>query len=95
MDKSATIYAVPEAQAREENLTTRLSEIQTEDLRLRVKKLTPEARIPTKGSSRAAGYDLYAQETQIIGAKGQGIISTGIAIGLPSGTYGQIAPRSG
>ena len=95
LDKSATIYAVPETQAREENLTTRLSEIQTEDLWLRVKKITPEARIPTKGSSQAAGHDLYAQETQSIPARGQGIIGTGIAIRLPSGTYGRIAPRSG
>ena len=95
LDKSATIYAVPENQAREENLTTWLSEIQAEDLRLRVKKLISEARIPTKGSSQAGGQDLYAQETQTIPATGQGIIGTGIAIGLPSGTYGWIAPRSG
>ena len=95
LDKSATIYAVPENQAREENLTTRLSEIQAEDLRLPVKKLTLEARIPTKGSSQAAGNDLYAQETQSIPATGQGIIGTGIAIGLPLGTYGRIGPRSG
>ena len=52
LDKSTTIYAVPETKAQEENLITRFSEIQTEDLRLRVKRLTSEARIPTKGSSR-------------------------------------------
>ena len=60
LDKSATIYAVPKAKAQEENLVTRFSKIPTEDLRLRVKKLTSEARIPTKGSSQAAGHDLYA-----------------------------------
>ena len=95
LNQSSTVYAVPEPKAREENLITRLSEIQTKDLSLRVKKLTLEARIPTKGSSQAAGHDLYAQETQKIPATGQGIIGTGIAIGLPSGTYGRIAPRSG
>ena len=94
-DQSATIYTVPEPKAREENLITRFSEVQTEDLRLRVKKLTPEARIPTKGSRQAAGHDLHAQETQIIPAKGQGIIGAGIAIGLLSGNYGRLAPRSG
>ena len=57
--------------------------------------MIPEARIPTKGSSQAAGHDLYAQEIQSIPATGQGIIGTGIAIGLPPGTYGRIAPRSG
>ena len=41
-----------------------------------------------------AGHDLYTQETKIIPPKGQGIIGTRIAIGLPSGTYGRIASRS-
>ena len=89
------IYAVPETKAQEDNLVTRFSKIHTEDLRLQVKKLTSEARIPTKGSSQASGPDLYAQETKIIPAKGQGIIDTGVAIGLPSGTYGRISQRSG
>ena len=91
LDKSATIYAVPETKALESNSITRFSEIQTEDLRLRVKKLTSEARIPIKESSQAAGHDLYAQETKVIPAKGECIIGTRIAIGLPSGTYGRNA----
>ena len=95
LDKSATIYALPETKAQEENLSTRFSEIQTKDQRLRVKRLISEARIPTKGSKKAAGHDLYAQEGTIIPAKGHGIIGTGIAIGLPPNTYGRIAPRSG
>ena len=95
LDRSATIYAVPETGAREENLITRFSEIQTENVSLQVEKLTSEARIRTKESSQAAGHDLYAQEIKVIPAKGQGIISTGIAIGLPSSPYGRLAPRSG
>ena len=95
LNQSATVYVVPEPKAREENLITRFSEIQTRDQRHRVKKLTLEARISTKGSRQAAGHDMYTQETRIIPAKGQGIKGTGIAIGLPSGTYGCIAPRSG
>ena len=94
-NQSATVYSVPEPKAREENLITRFAEIQTKDPRLQVKNLTPEARIPTTGSRQAAGHDLYAQETQIIPGKGQGILGTGIAKGLPSGTYGRLAPRSG
>ena len=70
LNQSATVYAVPEAKAREENLITRFSEIQTKDLRLRVKKLTAKARIPTKGSRQGAGHDLYTQETEIIPVKG-------------------------
>ena len=95
LDKSATICAVPETKAQEENLITRFSEIQTEDQRLRAKRLTLEARIPTKGSKKAAGHDLYAQAGTRIPAKGQGIIGRGIGIGLPPNTYERIAPRSG
>ena len=38
---------------------------------------------------------MYAEETKNIPARGQGIIGTGIAIGLISGTYRCIAPQSG
>ena len=95
LDKSATIYAVPETEAQEENIITRFSEIQTENPRLRVKKLTSEARIPTKGSKKAAGHNLYAQSGTRIPGKGQGIIGTGSDIGRLPNTYGRIAPRSG
>ena len=82
LDKSATIYAVPETKAHEENLITRFLEIQTDDQRLRVKRLTSEARIPTKGSKKAAGHDLYAQAGTTIPAKRQGIIGTGFVLGV-------------
>ena len=95
LDRKRTVYAIPEATAREENLISRFSEIHHQERKLQVKKLTPEARIPTKGSQEAAGHDLYAQEPKIIPARGQAIIGIGIAIGLPPGTYGRIAPRSG
>ena len=39
--------------------------------RLKVKKLTPKAFLPTKGSEHAAGYDLYSIEEISIPAKGK------------------------
>ena len=95
LEKKSLLYGIPEAQAREENPMTRFSEIHAKEQRLRVKRISPAARLPTKGSQGAAGHDLYAQEAKNIPARGQAIIGTGIAIGLPSGTYGRIAPRSG
>ena len=95
LDRKSTVYAIPEARAREENLIARFSESHSQPPRLLIKKVTPEAKIPTWGSQRAAGHDLYAQEAKIIPARGQAIIGTGIAVGLPAGTYGRIAPRSG
>ena len=65
------------------------------DQRVRIKKLFPTARVPTRGSDRAAGHDLYANEGTEIPAGEQAVIGTGIAIGLPYDTDGRIAQRSG
>ncbi|KAL4866843.1 dUTPase-like protein [Aspergillus spectabilis] len=62
---------------------------------LLVKKLTPAARAPTRGSAFAAGYDLYSAKEVVIPAKGKGLVDTGLAIAVPEGTYGRVAPRSG
>ena len=64
-----------------------------------IKKLTNTAKIPTKGSDAAAGYDLYADldgaDMQRIDPHETVIISTGIAMELPKGTFLGIYPRSG
>ena len=65
------------------------------DQRVKVKKLDPQAKIPTRGSAQAAGHDLYANESKPIPARGQEVVRTGISITPPSGTYGRIAPRNG
>ena len=89
------VYAEPEAEALEENLITRLSEVQAKkDQSVKVKKLAAEARVSTKGSAKAAGQDLYASEGTEIPAGGQVMGGTGVAIQLPHNTYGRIAPRS-
>ena len=97
---SPVAYAIPEEKALEENLIPRLSKIQAKngptarDQSVRVKKPYDEARVPKKGSTRAAGHDLYSHEGTDVPASGQAIVGTGIAIGLPHNTYGRIAPRS-
>lgn len=62
---------------------------------LRIKRLNENAKLPTRGSDQAAGYDLYATENCIIQPGRRAVIPTGISIQLPHGTYGRIAPRSG
>jgi len=97
---SPVAYAIPEETALEENLITRFSKIQakngptTNNQSVRIRKLSAKARVSTKGSARAAGQDLYVIEGTDVPARGQAIVGTGIAIGLPHNTYGQIAPRS-
>ncbi|KAF1814023.1 dUTP diphosphatase [Eremomyces bilateralis CBS 781.70] len=62
---------------------------------LQVQLLSDKARAPTRGSAFAAGYDIYGAQNSIIPARGKAIIETDIAIAVPAGTYGRVAPRSG
>ena len=43
----------------------------------------------------AAGHDIYPLKNGTIPAQRQMLVETGIAIGLPKGTYGRLAARSG
>lgn len=60
-----------------------------------VKKLSDDAIIPTRGSSMSAGMDLYSVEELEILPGQHFIVSAGIAVSVPEGTYLRIAPRSG
>ena len=62
---------------------------------LLVQILGQNGKVPTRGTEFAAGYDLYSAEEITLNAKTRQAISTAIAILVPSGTYGGIAPRSG
>lgn len=62
---------------------------------LRVRRLSENAVIPTKGSSMAAGFDLSSAIEIVVPAKGRCVVSTDLAIEVPEGTYGRVAPRSG
>ncbi|KQC10376.1 MAG: deoxyuridine 5'-triphosphate nucleotidohydrolase [Candidatus Cloacimonas sp. SDB] len=66
-------------------------------LNIKLKKLSPTAKIPQKMSTHAAGYDLYScNEKEIILKRNEiKLISTGIAISIPPGYEAQIRPRSG
>ncbi|KAI8352574.1 dUTP diphosphatase [Mortierella sp. GBAus27b] len=62
---------------------------------LLVKRMSEKARIPTRGSKQAAGFDLYSAKAMIIPAKSRDVVPTDLKIALPEGTYGRVAPRSG
>ncbi|KAI5847154.1 dUTP diphosphatase [Morchella snyderi] len=64
-------------------------------MKLLVKKLSPRAQLPTRGSALAAGYDVYSSHSTTIPARGKALVDTDISIAVPAGTYGRIAPRSG
>lgn len=62
---------------------------------LGVKKLGYDSILPTRGSDGAVGYDLYSNCDGVIAKGKRGVVSTGIAVSLPPGVYGRVAPRSG
>src|SRR6056300_774589 len=64
-------------------------------MKIQIKKLSENALIPTQGSNYAAGYDLYAAESGQVESECRRLIKTNIAISIPEGYYGRIAPRSG
>ncbi|NXW45421.1 DUT protein, partial [Nyctiprogne leucopyga] len=63
--------------------------------RLRFTKLSENACAPSRGSARAAGYDLYSAYDCVIPPMEKAVVKTDIQIALPSGCYGRVAPRSG
>lgn len=66
-------------------------------MNLKIKKLNPNAITPTRGSSQAAGNDLYAcLEKQVIVIPGATVkVPTGLAMAIPIGYAGFIYARSG
>lgn len=64
---------------------------------IHVKKLNPNAKLPTYGSQDAAGADLYAcLDADVVIEPGQSaFISTGLAMEIPQGCAGLIYARSG
>lgn len=66
-------------------------------MKIEIKKLTETAKLPTRGSDRAAGYDLYADsvESVLIKPHTTAKVGTGLAIAIPEGYFGAIFARSG
>lgn len=64
---------------------------------VRIKKLKEEAVLPTYGSEKAAGADLYAcmEEAVSIEPLEAALIHTGIAMEIPDGYVGLVYARSG
>lgn len=62
---------------------------------MKIKLLSEDATMPSYGSPEAAGLDLYASASYTIDPLEREKISTKVAISIPKGYYGRIAPRSG
>jgi dUTP pyrophosphatase len=62
---------------------------------LRVRRLDPQAKLPTRAYPGDAGLDLYALETAVLEPGQRLSVPTGIAVEIPDGQAGLVLPRSG
>jgi dUTP pyrophosphatase len=66
-------------------------------MEIKIKRLKENAKIPTRGSTSAAGYDLYACIDKAVTIEPYKTVKvgTGLAIEVPEGYFGAIFARSG
>ena len=59
------------------------------------KQLDPRATLPARGSVFSAGLDICSIEDLVIEPQQRVAARTGLAVAIPHGFYGRVAPRSG
>jgi len=64
-------------------------------MKLKIKKLHPDALLPAYAHPGDAGMDVYALETVIIKPQERTSVSTGIAMEIPHGCVGLVWDKSG
>jgi dUTP pyrophosphatase len=62
---------------------------------LSFKKLDAKAVLPERASEFSAGLDLYSIEAVSLTRGERRLVRTGLAVAIPEGFYGRVAPRSG
>lgn len=74
-----------------------IDDLYSATLQIEIVRLTDTAKIPTRGSKYAAGYDLYVdcKDEVLIRPHTTQYFKTGIAMAIPKGFYGAIYARSG
>jgi dUTP pyrophosphatase len=66
-----------------------------EEPKFLVKRLSPNAYLPVRSSEHAAGYDLASAVDTTVPKHGRQLVATDLALAIPHGYYGRVAPRSG
>lgn len=63
-------------------------------MRVKIKKLHEEAKMPKKGTASAAGFDLYASKPAVLSSHEPKLVATGLAFEIPDGYVGVVYSRS-
>ena len=69
--------------------------VNMEAIELPCMKLLPTACMPTHAMPKSVDLDFYSPTSVLVPANDKVLIDMGIALQIPMGYYGQIAPRSG
>ena len=95
-DRRQTLYDLHMEKARQ-GLETVMDKIsnQMPSNTLKIKKIHPEAKIPTRKTDDAAGYDLYSLSSGEIKPGEKAIIPTGISMEFPTLTTNNFATECG
>jgi dUTP pyrophosphatase len=65
-------------------------------VRIRIRRIDPDVKLPERRHPGDAGYDLFARsEVRLAPGGGRALVPTGIAIAIPEGWAGFVQPRSG
>ncbi|MFA5001223.1 MAG: dUTP diphosphatase [Candidatus Paceibacterota bacterium] len=64
-------------------------------MKIKIKKLVPEAKIPNYAHLDDAGMDIYALEDVVLGPNERVRVKTGIAMEIPTGFVGLVWDKSG
>jgi dUTP pyrophosphatase len=70
-------------------------QIDSRFVKVRFVRTHPNAKLPTKGTEDAVGFDLYAVEQTTLEPGKFSLISTGWNVAIPKGYEGQVRSRSG
>lgn len=62
---------------------------------LRVRRLAPDARLPSRAHPGDAGLDLHALHDVMLAPGERAAVRTGLAVEIPDGQAGLVLPRSG
>ena len=62
---------------------------------VKMKRMSVNPKLLVRGIAGAAGYDLAAAQAVVVPAHGKCLVKTCLAMALPPGYYGRVAPRSG
>jgi dUTP pyrophosphatase len=64
-------------------------------IELPIRRLRPDAEVPTRAYEGDAGIDLAACERVELGPGERALVPTGLAVAIPEGYAGYVQPRSG